>query len=517
MNASSPSPAALPSESPSAKPHRSPLRKVWRVLRVLIFVAVCLATLACLFNAEENWRAGRVWQKCRADLLARGEKLDLKEMLPPPVPAEQNFAATPLLAGVLNHKEPRNPLDYRLNHEEKEPFRGSWRLGQPLDLQGWSNYYRGAHGPAAAAPTPGAAILEALGRYEAAMAELRAATQKPHAQFSIQWKDDPMALLLPQIAFSKSLAQTMTLHASAALAAGRGGEALDDLKVNWRLMEALNGQPLLVVYLVQIAVHEISLQPVWEGLAARRWDEAQLAMLDQELSRLDFIRDSARALRGERAFMNAILDQMIRTPWQTRLAEDARAKSGSEEELSAPVRVLFPRWLIRRSQALLNQYQQDMIDALDKPPRQSETTSPLDSGVTNLWSQRFAKSSPYNTLAKALAGALNTIVPKAVQAQTTLSLARTACALERYRLAHGAYPETLEQLVPQFLPKVPPDLYAANGPAPLRYRLDTDAPFLLYSVGPNRVDDGGRVEKRTSGGVDLAKGDWVWSYPASAR
>ncbi len=65
-----------------------------------------------------------------------------------------------------------------------------------------------------------------------------------------------------------------------------------------------------------------------------------------------------------------------------------------------------------------------------------------------------------------------------------------ACALERYHLAHGEYPETLDALMPQFMEKMPHDII---GGQPLHYRRTDDGKFLLYSVGWNETDDGGQV------------------------
>ena len=91
-------------------------------------------------------------------------------------------------------------------------------------------------------------------------------------------------------------------------------------------------------------------------------------------------------------------------------------------------------------------------------------------------------------------------------------MARVACALERYRLAHGEYPETLDALAPQFIEKLPHDII--NG-QPLHYRRTDDGKFVLYSVGWNEKDDGGTVVFTKGGSaVDREKGDWVWQYPA---
>src|SRR5208283_2844567 len=95
--------------------------------------------------------------------------------------------------------------------------------------------------------------------------------------------------------------------------------------------------------------------------------------------------------------------------------------------------------------------------------------------------------------------------------QSQVDLARTACALERFRLAHGNYPETLDALPPQFITALPHDLI--NG-QPLHYRRTDDGRFVLYSVGWDEKDDGGQTAFTKSGSVDRNNGDWVWRYPA---
>src|ERR1051325_8714393 len=55
------------------------------VLRRWFFCAAALATLIGLFYAEENWRGKRAWENCKRDLEAKGETLDWKAHVPPPI------------------------------------------------------------------------------------------------------------------------------------------------------------------------------------------------------------------------------------------------------------------------------------------------------------------------------------------------------------------------------------------------------------------------------------------------
>ena len=81
--------------------------------------------------------------------------------------------------------------------------------------------------------------------------------------------------------------------------------------------------------------------------------------------------------------------------------------------------------------------------------------------------------------------------------QTLANEAFIACGLERYRLAQGEYPETLEALVPQFAEKLPHDII---GGQPLKYHRAANGGFVLYSVGWNEKDDGGSAGPDECGG-----------------
>ena len=68
-----------------------------------------------------------------------------------------------------------------------------------------------------------------------------------------------------------------------------------------------------------------------------------------------------------------------------------------------------------------------------------------------------------------------------------LRAARVALAVERYRRTRGPLPETLSDLVPDFLDAVPQDPFDGE---PLRYKR-LEVGYVVYSVGPNEADDGG--------------------------
>ena len=85
------------------------------------------------------------------------------------------------------------------------------------------------------------------------------------------------------------------------------------------------------------------------------------------------------------------------------------------------------------------------------------------------------------------------------RAVTRLQLTVIAVALERYRKAHGRFPAKLAGLQPRFLKKIPADLYLEK---PFRYKPKKNG-YLLYSVGENSKDDGGKTFGSEPAGDDL--------------
>ena len=77
-----------------------------------------------------------------------------------------------------------------------------------------------------------------------------------------------------------------------------------------RLTDSIRTEPFIISHLVRIAMLQITLQPVYEGLAEHKWSDAQLAELDAELAKLDFLADYEFSARSERAAHVKIVDWM---------------------------------------------------------------------------------------------------------------------------------------------------------------------------------------------------------------
>ncbi len=144
--------------------------------------------------------------------------------------------------------------------------------------------------------------------------------------------------------------------------------------------------------------------------------------------------------------------------------------------------------------ALNNRLMQGWIDAIDQSvktgysPSRTISMKPVEELKRNPWTRALY-------LPATLFPNMTNIATQGAMLQNRVEQTRAACALERYRLAHGAYPEKLGDLVPEFLPAVPPDVIDRQS---LRYRREAADRFVLWSVGENEVDDQGTGR------------DWVW-------
>jgi hypothetical protein len=91
-----------------------------------------------------------------------------------------------------------------------------------------------------------------------------------------------------------------------------------------------------------------------------------------------------------------------------------------------------------------------------------------------------------------------------LEAMMLTTKAGLACKI--YKIQTGHYPESLAALVPDLLDKEPIDPFTGK---PLIYRLQ-DGGIIIYSVGSNEKDDGGRGTYQITQLVMEKDDDWAW-------
>ncbi|HTX21471.1 MAG TPA: hypothetical protein VMD27_06410 [Candidatus Aquilonibacter sp.] len=482
----------------------------WRWPRRILITLAVLATLLAIFYTEEDWRGKHDWETYKHQLEAKGEKLDWQAFVPPAVPDDQNFFTAPIFTNMLDGKIMMTPYGNDgwpdIRPDASRSGYAIYRM-QIADLQAWQNYYRDhpTNGfPVPSVPqTPAKDVLFALSKYDSAVEELRQASQRPYAAIPLNYADgfNTGGTLFPYLATLKRCTQLLQLRASAELADGQSAKALEDVKLLLYLNNSLRTSPFLISHLVRIAIVAIGMQPIWEGLAEHKWSDEQLAALETELGKMDFLADWESAMRGERVFAIASLENQRRT---------RKIISYADQRAVTNRLALMPGAFFYQSELEFARLYQDWVFPIVDTNSRTVSLAALQRLQADV-RQEEKHYSPYKAEALLTAQAVGASARKFGITQAEVDLARVACALERYRLAHGEYPESLDALVPQFIEQLPDDV--VNG-QPLHYRLTDDGKFVLYSVGWNGTDDGGQVVfNKGYESVNPDEGDWVWKYP----
>ena len=508
-----------------------------RNFRRTLLVFACLATVIALAYAEEDWRGWHAWHHLKQRWMAKGEYFSLAELVPPPVPEADNFAMTPIayssygdiLTREGKHISWKNRdahfvrrMNMPISHDYNDPKNGTGDLtqGRFTDLEAWQAYYReqsvktNEFAVPAQPGTPAADVLLALGKYRPAIEELRAASQLPASRFPLNYDSEfPAMIYLPHLAALKSCALTLQLRSAAELQNGQSDQAAADVQLGLQLTGKIQTEPILISHLVRIAMTQLMLQTIWEGLARQQWSETQLVALAAELATLDFPADYQRSMRGEIALQSGNIDALRHHPEQM---DQAGFRDGDSDQKQRNQRFLLLVRLIPAGWFYQNQYHcaDTMLNHyLPVADVARKTFSPALARQGDEIVAAIAKSPGlYHQLELMMLPALGNAAKKFAYAQASVDMARTAIALERHRLALGGYPETLDALAPRFMAEVPHDVI---GGQPLKYRREAGGRFTLYSIGWNEKDDGGVMvfTKGTTPRLDLGQGDWGWQYP----
>jgi hypothetical protein len=486
----------------------------WRWARRILIALAVVATLIALFYTEENWRGKHDWDAYRSQWEAKGERFDWRAFVPPTVPDDQNFYTAPVFTNILDRHLFMTTTRSDGGFGWTNLAIGYWAAGRTTDLDGWQSYYRHPKGtnsmdifPIAPHPqTPAADVALALSKYDSTIEALQQAGQRSGSYIPLNYEDgfDSASALLPYLEKLKQCGLVLQLRAVAELDNGQNEKACDDVMLMFRLNDSLRGQPFLITHLVHIAIFSITLQPVWEGLVKHQWTDAELARINAELGKLDFLADYEFTMCAERAFAIKTFEQQR----ITRRFETWDSLRGTN--VIHNYRLMPAAYFYQNELNFARVSQQWILPLVDTNARIASPAKweQADDAVK----KQLGHFSPYKMQARMTFPVVGASFTRFAFSQAGVDLARTACALERYHLAHGEYPQTLDALTPQFIEAIPHDVI--NG-QPLHYRRTDDGKFLLYSVGWNEKDDGGQIVFNSKGNVDRNNGDWVW--PAAAN
>lgn len=502
------------------------------------FVFIALLGLVGLFYFEENWRGPRAWEKYKKEHEVHGERFDAAAYVPAVVPPSENFAMTPFLAPLfdflpgtqkwrstnalasVNNFAPEYDRAARAVKAEKSTRSNSW-VTTEIDLLAWRAAYLQStnrlNQPDATRTGQGHPTNSIVSRQEAAEAvlanleewrdvleELRESSNRKYSRFNLRYdSDDPAAILLPHLATLKRICQVLQLRATAELALGKTDEALSDIMLMLRIVDAPRVEPILVSQLVRFAMLYLAVEPIASGVG--KWSEPQLKALEERLRQFDFCADMKQALEGERAlFGMGCIEFLRREP-------DKYNDLVGDGKFPGAIWTAVPNgWFDLEKLNYRHFFDEFVVPSVDATNR---LISPM---LCRQFEQRMAKDASTSRVRAFFAhkAFCSLLLPqglgmarKTAFVQTAVDTGAIACAIERFKLANGRLPRSPEELVPKFLDKLPHDII--NGQA-LKYISSPDGHYAIYSIGWNEKDEGGLAGFKKGEHDVPEEGDWVW-------
>jgi len=326
---------------------------------------------------------------------------------------------------------------------------------------------------------------------------IRNALQRPYARMGGDYSI-PSEIPIPAFVTIRTVSQRLAAMSRCYMALGQPEKALDELTFMHqlcRVMEARpSGKPMtLVAAMINVAVTGLYVGTIEKGMQLHVWQEPQLAALQQQLKEINLPPYVAEALVTER--------QAI---WRdAEMFDLAKMIDWSSPPKFSWYR-LWPRGWVCQNMVFCAERQQKMVESFDPSdpfivPHKIEAAMQEMDRMTAHWS-------PFKVLASVAIPNIKRAGQTLLRNQTMANHAQIVCALERYHLAHGEYPETLEALTPGLIEKIPTDLVGGQPP---HYRRNADGTFLLYSIGWSEQNHGGQAPPAT-GNPTVSQYDLVW-------
>jgi hypothetical protein len=337
----------------------------------------------------------------------------------------------------------------------------------------WAEYDRTAFDPS------DREMKEFLDSQQRGLALLREAAAIPHCSFDRDWSGDtsPVDIPVPELPSLRHAAVLLAYDALARASRGDGDGAADDVRAIYGIAGHIN-YPLLIDLVTAAAV---------ERTGAKALEDVLALAPPKNVTRLPagagepFREHLRRTFAMEEAWGMAAI-ALIATGRAGSspdiAATTAMDKWGEAVLLTALYRVFF----LEEDLAAYRRHLRTMRENAARP-----TPAALDGFEDHEKAIRATRGG--GILAGLLVPATYKALYAALDGDARRGLVRLAVAATAYKAKHGKPPEKLAELVPEFIAEVPPDPYDGR---PLRLRR-ADGGLVLYSVGRDRKDDGGRV------------------------
>jgi len=455
-------------------------------------VALALPILVVLALCAERWRGQRLLADTLTELKARG-RYRTPESLFLPAGASNGFFRMVAAAQRTGHAPTPGSMKEIAPGRAVEAFRQARWRGLNDQAESW-------------------ALLEQWHQDSAdALEDLHQAFQFPECRDALDWRrgfDMPLTGLVQY----KRSAQALAAAALAAASRGDRAEAVARIEDIRRVDRALESEPLLISQLVRVASAYQALPAAWDLAQRSEWDEPDLAALQRALPSPNFTRAFVTSLWGEAALWAVSVPD---PRYSAMIASGGLAAGGPGLALpsdfeSVPEFVgdLFDRmrsaihsevWMPIWRFAWFDQALAFHLRATDELARRWETAADRRSlkshsveGIPGLGTLGPFDAMRFHLSPQSLES-LQSGIARALRLETQRTLIETGMAIYRFTRQRGRPPQDLAELVPGWLESTPMD--GMDG-QPLRYRLDPDGTWRLWSVGEDFKDDGGDATPR---------------------
>ncbi len=324
-----------------------------------------------------------------------------------------------------------------------------------------------------------ATVDEFLSRQEALLAKLDVIADMPRGSFGRDYSGDALSILLPETTTVRTAAKLMVLAAEREARLGDMERAVQRLITVLNIGHSHADDPILISMLVVAAVEELGVNVLEHILTQHRFDEPALERLQRAFADRGSVSLIARGLSGERVGQLALSDYVKRHGIQS----ISNAALGGGKSWSVTNWALAGILDLNLAKAI--ELLTPVVEAADSHAAAIKAADEMDAALasTSPLSVRYFIT---HSLVSSLSRSCVFFAQRAAHMRCTVA----ALAMERYRLGNGALPESLDELVPEYLDSVPLDPFDEK---PLRYATK-DGYVVIYSVGENGVDDGGDVQ-----------------------
>lgn len=326
-------------------------------------------------------------------------------------------------------------------------------------------------------------ILDYLDLNALALDKAKAALKFEKFRFPVDYSFGPDTLL-PHLGKTKVLARAFSFRAAVAAESQRQtGEAVTNIEQILKLGATLDEDPTVIALLVRDAIYKIGETAAERTLRRARLSDADLEHLQNAFARSFRTNTLPFALAAERAMIAPVFRLSHRE--MQRWSQELDSAGETRETQRYTGKAFLPLWISGFFERDLNFYlgaMQTNITLASLPPPANLALGPEVERAAELAHKKRYILSSMTLLA------LGKIAYKENSTRAYLSLAQTACAVERFRNTTGGLPATLSELNPHLLKEIPNDPFDGK---PLRYKR-LPVGYVLYSVDADGEDNDGR-------------------------